>query len=157
MRALLILGRDVQGTVHVKDPRQQQRQSAEKGAREPTARTRSRRTDSSSEEDTASPEHGTLMKAAQERHASQTEEDSSGTESDADAEPAGAGRCGVGEPMTSPRASKARVLSDWAGKRPVQKSHRWLCIRAAVRRALRAWDKVGKGLTTCLRSSAQAK
>ena len=114
VRAHLFLGRSVRDTERTQDPRQQPSSSTEEAAREPTACTREGSFDSTAEEAAAPPEHDALMKAAQERRASQTEADSSDTEADADAEPAGSGRRGVGEPMTLSRAGKSRVLSDGA-------------------------------------------
>ena len=108
----------------------------------------------SAEKSITPPEYSALEEAARERQVHRSENDSSDTEADEGASPAGSGPRGLGEPMIVGRAERARFITDGAGlcspgrwgprKRPIQKSHRLLSIRAALRRAVLKLDQDGK-------------
>ena len=102
------------------------------------------------------PEYCAIEAAANDRRVQLIESDSSDTEPDVIAEPPGAGPKGVGSPMMVGRGGKARPLTDGAGlcspgrwdprRRPVQRSHRLLSIRSALRRAVLRLEQDGAGL-----------
>ena len=65
----------------------------------------------------APPEHSVLEEVALERRTVQREPESSDTEADISAEPAGSWPKGVGDPMMAGRGERARYLTDGAGLR----------------------------------------
>ena len=109
---------------------------------------------SSVDKQCAPPDFDEVEAAAETLRVQHVATESSDTEADDTAEPAGAGPRGVGSPMMVGRGAKARPWTDGAGlcspgrwdphRRPVQKSSRLLRIRSALRRAVLGLNKDGR-------------
>ena len=101
------------------------------------------------------PEYCAIEAAAKDIRVQLIESDSSDTEPDVIAEPPGAGPKGVGSSMMVGRGGKARPLTDGAGlcsqgqwyprRRPVQRRHRRLSIRSALRRTVLRFKEAEPG------------